>query len=179
MKEKFEFCIKIVENIILAFLGILFVLLMILAIQKYIFKVQYPSFGGKTAFVVKTESMNPAILTNDIVVVDKNSRNFEVGDIVSYEDNNKVITHRIIQIEDDNYLLQGDANNSADPIVEKSRIVGKVVKIVPNFRLWKMVLLDIKVDICLAITICLFLITKILNIFEEKTDGKEEKVFKN
>lgn len=179
MENKFKFFIKIIENIIIVFLGLILILLIALAVKKYILKEKFPSFWGQTIFVVKTESMYPTLLTDDIVIVDKNDRDFKVGDIVSYEENDYVVTHRIIAIEDEKLILQGDANNSADPAVEKARVVGKVTKTLRNLKIWKMIILDTRVDICLALTLCLLIVIKILNRFEEKMNGKEEKIFKD
>ena len=179
MKNKISFVIKCIENCILLIIGMLLILLLILAVQKYVFKNKYPSFNGVTAFIVRTESMHPTLLTNDIVLVDKEDRDFKVGDIVSYEEKNYVVTHRITQINDHEIILKGDANNTVDEPIDDSKIVGKVIKIVPNLRIWLLVLSDIKVDICLGATLCIYIILKILMVVEEKMNVKEEKVFKN
>ena len=179
MKNKISYVIKIIENCILIMLGLALIVLLILATQKFIFKNKYPSFKGVTAFIVRTESMYPTLLTNDIVLVDKDSHEFEVGDIVSYEEKDYIVTHRITQINDDEIILRGDANNTLDTPISKSKVVGKVIKIVPNLRIWLMVLSDIKVILCICVTLCLYIIIKILMVIEEKMNVKEEKVFKN
>ena len=179
MKNKISFVIKSIENCILLLLGSVLIVLIIFTIQKYILKNQYPSFNGITAFIVRTESMYPTLLTNDIVLVDKTDHNYIVGDIVSYEENNYVVTHRITEVNNNEVILRGDANNTFDMPIDKSRIVGKVIKIVPNLRIWLMVLSDIKVDLCICVTLSLYIIIKILMVVEEKMNVKEEKVFKN
>ena len=174
-----EIILNSIKNVILIILAIIFIALLILFIEKYLFKVEYPSVNGVTAFVVKTESMYPVLLTNDIVLVDLEDRNYQVNDILSYKSKNYVITHRVKEINNDKLILRGDANNSDDPEIDKKDVVGKVVRIVPNFRIWINVLKDIKVIICIIVTIVLFITIKILKFIEEKMNGKEEKIFKN
>ena len=174
-----EIILNSIKNVILIILAIIFIALLILFIEKYLFKVEYPSVNGVTAFVVKTESMYPVLLTNDIVLVDLEDHNYQVNDILSYKSKNYVITHRVKEINNDKLILRGDANNSDDPEIDKKDVVGKVVRIVPNFRIWINVLKDIKVIICIIVTIVLFITIKILNFIEEKMNGKEEKIFKN
>ena len=174
-----EIIINSIKNVILIVLAIIFIALLILFIEKYLFKVEYPSVNGVTAFVVKTESMYPVLLTNDIVLVDLEDRNYQVNDILSYKSKNYVITHRVKEINNDKLILRGDANNSDDPEIDKKDVVGKVVRIVPNLRIWINVLKDIKVIICIVITMVLYITIKILKVIEEKMNGKEEKIFKN
>ena len=159
-----EIILNSIKNVILIILAIIFIALLILFIEKYLFKVEYPSVNGVTAFVVKTESMYPVLLTNDIVLVDLEDRNYQVNDILSYKSKNYVITHRVKEIKNDKLILD---------------VVGKVVRIVPNLRIWINVLKDIKVIICIIVTIVLFITIKILKFIEEKMNGKEEKIFKN
>ena len=168
-----------IKNVILVIITLVFIALFILFIEKYLFKIEYPSVNGITAFIVKTESMYPALLTNDIVLVDLEDRNYQINDILSYKSKNYVITHRVKEINNDKLILRGDANNSDDPEIDKKDVVGKVVRIVPNLRIWINVLKNIKVIICIVITMVLYITIKILKVIEEKMNGKEEKIFKN
>ncbi len=179
MIKVIDVIINSIKNVILVILTLVFIALFILFIEKYLFKIEYPSVNGITAFIVKTESMYPALLTNDIVLVDLKDDNYQVNDILSYKSENYIITHRVIQIDNDKLILRGDANNSNDPAIEKNDVVGKVVRIVPNLRIWINVLKDIKVIICIVITMVLYITIKILKVIEEKMNGKEEKIFKN
>ncbi|MBR3720698.1 MAG: signal peptidase I [Clostridia bacterium] len=174
-----EIILNSIKNVILIILAIIFIALLILFMEKFLFKVEYPSVNGITAFIVRTESMYPVLLTNDIVLVDLKDDNYQVNDILSYKSENYVITHRLIQIDNDKLILRGDANNSNDPEIDKKDVVGKVVRIVPNLRIWINVLKDIKVIICIILTLVLYITINILKFIEEKMNGKEEKIFKN
>ncbi len=97
------------------------------------------SIGGVKLYSVQSGSMEPAIGTGSMVMV-KSQANYEVGDIITYQerqDPQKTITHRIIKKEYtgiDRYTTKGDANDSPDAnIVIPSRIIGKVIFNVPYF----------------------------------------------
>ena len=91
-----------------------------------------PAVFGWSWAVVISGSMEPAIRVNDLVVVHEQSR-YEVGDIITYETGNSVVTHRIIEKDAAHYITQGDANNTHDlnPVPE-NRVVGKVVAVIPG-----------------------------------------------
>lgn len=70
--------------------------------------------------------MEPTLKTNSLIIV-KESDSYKVNDIVTYKLDGEYITHRIIEINDDSIITQGDANNAADEAISKDMIVGKVV----------------------------------------------------
>ncbi len=88
--------------------------------------------------VVKSGSMEPAIRTGSLVLIDQTG-SYEVGDIVTYQRNNYTtpVTHRIIEKSDDDqegsiYITKGDANETRDiEPVSKSMILGQVRFSVP------------------------------------------------
>lgn len=87
--------------------------------------------------VVITESMYPAIKAYDTVVIDTkvDPDSLQIGDIISYRtDNDMMITHRIIGIEDVDdtrlFTTQGDHNPRPDETTVTSEdIIGKYVRI--------------------------------------------------
>ena len=68
----------------------------------------------------------------------------------------EIITHRIIEINGEDILTQGDANSGKDKLINKTNVIGKVVKIIPKLGIWINVFTDIKVIIPITITIVLF-----------------------
>lgn len=70
------------------------------------------------AVAVASGSMEPEISKGDIVIVDKNYNEINVGDVLAYKHDQKVIIHRIYRIikTDDEYFIytKGDANNDYD-----------------------------------------------------------------
>ena len=82
------------------------------------------------ALAIGSESMTNAINKGDLVIIDKKYKKLSEGDILAFNESNKIIVHRITQVIDDKaglYKTKGDKNNSEDSwIVEKENIVGKV-----------------------------------------------------
>lgn len=91
-------------------------------------------------FIVLSGSMRPNIKEGSIVFVNRNIKNFQVNDIITYINPNnpqEFITHRIISISNkDNRLVfetQGDTNNQKDDwFVYKESIFGKVIFTIPS-----------------------------------------------
>ena len=77
---------------------------------------------------VVSGSMEPTIKVGDLIFIDLDNNDYTIGDIVTYRDEyNSFVTHRIMYIEDDSYILKGDANNAIDKPISASQIVGKYV----------------------------------------------------
>ena len=89
-------------------------------------------FQGYRIATVVSGSMEPTITTGSIVVMDSNETDPEVGDIICYQREDKVIMHRLISIENGAYTTQGDANAFQDPAFTKDRIQGTVIYDIPN-----------------------------------------------
>ena len=99
-------------------------------VQRVLFKIQIPLVFGFGNAVIVTGSMEPTIVPGDIVLIQKR-QNYAVGDIVTYQSASP-ITHRIVEKTESGYITQGDANNTRDDEIASSRIIGKVVKIIPK-----------------------------------------------
>ena len=54
------------------------------------------------------------------------------NDIIAYQSGNMVVVHRIIEVEPDTVITQGDANNAPDAPIRKEMIKGKVVHWIPG-----------------------------------------------
>ena len=88
-----------------------------------------PMIFGLKPEVVTTGSMIPTYDIGSIIYykhVDKSE--IQVSDAITYRLNDKeVVTHRVVRIENDKFITQGDANNVADSMpVEYERVEGKV-----------------------------------------------------
>lgn len=112
----FDLCIFVVTLILLLFVGCF----------------TLPRLFGITPFSVKSASMEPAIPTGSIVFVNRNDREVELGDIITYgistgKQKGVYVTHRVHKIKE-NGLIQtkGDANESADGFMEPDAVVGTV-----------------------------------------------------
>lgn len=166
----FKKIISIIMNIFTFIITLLVLFLLYKTILVKIYHKDYVSTFGYSIFEIVTGSMEPTLSINDYIIV-KNTDNISEGDIITYKEENTFITHRIIKINGDEIITQGDANNSTDKKISKSMIIGKVVKVLPNLGVIKSILLTPKI----IISICIFIL--LLNLClsykpEEKEKGK-------
>lgn len=77
------------------------------------FNNQLPMPFGFGASVVLSPSMDPTLKVNDLVFVTAEDE-YQVGDIVVYQDESTLVIHRIISIDGDMIRTKGDANNTPD-----------------------------------------------------------------
>ena len=81
--------------------------------------------------VVLSGSMEPEMSVGDLIVVHEDD-DYVVGDVVVFQESGMLITHRIVDIQEDEYVTKGDANNAEDQPILITNIVGKVVFCVPG-----------------------------------------------
>ena len=95
---------------------------------------QMPMPFGIGAAVVQSGSMEPAFYTGDLLFVSA-SKDYGVGDVVVYQQQNVLVVHRVIDIsgDGDTVTTKGDANNVADAPFSSSLIKGCVIGRVPAF----------------------------------------------
>ena len=87
-----------------------------------------PTINGYAYLEVISGSMEPKIRIGDIVIIDTKVNSYKVKDIVTFRDTNgSFVTHRIIEIKDNEIITQGDANNTIDDAITKDQIVGRYV----------------------------------------------------
>lgn len=77
--------------------------------------------------VVMTGSMDPTITADDLIIV-KKTNDYDIDDIVVYQSEGILIVHRIIRIEGEMIITQGDANDGEDAPIKKDQIKGEVIK---------------------------------------------------
>lgn len=85
---------------------------------------------GYGAAVVLSGSMEPTVSMGDLVFV-KETADYQEGDIVVYQELGILVMHRIISVEGDTVITQGDANNIADAPIHKDQIRGIVFGWIP------------------------------------------------
>ena len=159
--------VKIVSNTIFVILSIIVAILIYNVIQLSFFDKPYMNLFGHSLFEVQTGSMSGTLEVGDIIVV-KLTKEVKENDIVTYIENNAVITHRILEINDKTITTKGDANNTEDEPITKDDIIGKVVFTFKNVAIWKQVFRTPQVYILVIITLVLFGIST--SIKEEKKE---------
>ena len=118
---------KIFKYIILSVLIILFIINLILSFEEntHIF--------GIYMFNIVSESMEPTLEINDVVVVQRcEPSQLQKKDIITFQQDNRIISHRIMDITKENgtikFKTKGDNNDIPDPgKVEEGQVYGKVL----------------------------------------------------
>ena len=80
---------------------------------------------------VLSDSMYPTIKTGDVIMVVPKDE-YKIGDIVAFEDGAMIVTHRIIdENEDGTFVTKGDyiGNSRDDMPLQEKYIIGKVVNV--------------------------------------------------
>lgn len=122
---------KIISKVIVVLLALLLLLNLYTIIMRQALGVKQPSVFGFSSAVVLSGSMEPAIRVDDMVIVHKQS-SYELQDVIMYEGENSMITHRIVGTNEGAYITRGDSNNTDDPAVPAEKVVGKVVCTIPG-----------------------------------------------
>jgi len=125
MKEKTKIRIIIIELILALFLMI------------PIFLNNYTFF-----FLIVSNSMNPLIYKNDIVLVRNSKNNLKdyVGKVVAYYNpiNSSIMVHRAVGKNDDFLLTKGDNSSWIDfYVVPENRVIGDVVFVIKTSKIFK------------------------------------------
>lgn len=81
--------------------------------------------------VILSGSMEPEMSVDDLIIVHE-SNDYVVGDVVVFQGSGMLITHRIIDIQGNEYITKGDANNVEDQPILDSNIVGEVIFCIPG-----------------------------------------------
>lgn len=126
---------KIASGIVTVVLALIVSLTLGLSFYSYNAKMlnhdAFPMPFGVGVSMVLTGSMEPEFYAGDLIVVTK-ADEYALRDIVVYQSGQKAVVHRIIEIDGDMCVTQGDANNAADEPIEMSTIKGKVAFSIPK-----------------------------------------------
>jgi len=81
---------------------------------------------GYEAYQILSGSMEPTLMTGEIVLINTNDQDVKVGEIIAFRTGDHVVIHRIANcVSDCVYITKGDANISEDLIpVEQWQILG-------------------------------------------------------
>ena len=118
---------KIFKYIILNILIILFIINLILSFEENM------HILGIYMFNIVSESMEPTLEINDVVVVQKcEPKRLQKGDIITFKQEERTISHRIVDITKTKDIIKfetkGDNNKISDPdFVEAEQVYGKVL----------------------------------------------------
>ena len=174
--------VKSIKNCLRYIATVFLVLLVSLCIYTFvvtdILKKDYVNVFGYTYFVVATGSMSGTIEVDDIIFV-KLTKDVQVNDVITFKNKDgDIITHRLIQKNEDSYITKGDVNNVADESIQKNQIIGKVnFSISPSFIL-KSIAIFLIIFILLALINFDNIIKKYIVKENSKTTMDEDSVSK-
>lgn len=167
---------KILKKLPGIFLNIIMIIVFIIMLiagycflQINVFNKEYINIFGYSVFQIKSGSMESKLKVGDVIIVNiiDSTDTIKKDEIISYIDEGKIITHRIVEIDENSIITKGDANNANDKPIKRSQVIGKVVKVIPNVAIWTRVLKTKEVYTMIIITIVLFVITFSINTDNE------------
>ena len=115
--------LSILGTIVCIILAVILVINCTLIVKSYTNKDKVPDFAGHRPFIVLTGSMEPVIMGGDLIITKEvDPSQIKKGDIISFTDPDgngvTVVTHRVIEIINDenglSFKTKGDANNVED-----------------------------------------------------------------
>lgn len=154
MYKVFEKVAHIILNLIIAFVFLLVIIVGYNYIQLQIMNKDYSNFFGYTVLQVSTGSMAKTLNVYDVILV-KITKEVEVNDVITYKKDNELITHRIMQMNEEKLITKGDANNTEDEEITKDAVIGKVISVYPQIGIWAKVFSEPNVLISVFITLVL------------------------
>ena len=135
----------------------------------------FPNYFGHTFFEVASGSMRPTLDINDVILIKIGTDNIKKDDIIAFEYEKSIITHRVVFIGGDNIVVKGDNNNTIDKPINKNQVIGIMTKKYSKLGLWKKVIMDPKILIALFITLLLFDFALAYNKQETKPNQVKKK----
>ena len=170
-KENVKIAKKVIE--IIAIILIYNIILIALSSAN---KISVVNILGYKSYIIKTNSMEPTISINDVVITKKvKKEKIKKGDVITFLQDGEVITHRITQIEDNgNYTTKGDNNNIEDTFkITYENIEGKHILTIPYLGKIVQALDNKIVFLIITLIILIFMLITIQN--QEKRENRREK----
>lgn len=170
----YEKIVNVILDILITIFGVFLLISIYNNVQVKILGNEYSSFFGYSTFEVQTGSMADTINPGDWIVV-KVTKNVKLDDIITYSQKGEFITHRVVEAYKDSFITKGDANNSKDNAINKSQVVGKVVKILPCFGIIRKTFFNPLV--LLTLTLTLYSISYVLRNIKNNDESAKEKKY--
>lgn len=151
-------------------------------IIKYIINPkETPDFFGFKAYEIVSKSMENTINKNDVIIVQDLSKNeIKINDIIAFNNNNEVITHRIIDIENINgqtfYTTKGDNNKYPDKEkVNYEQIEGKYIFKISKLGYFMNIIKN-KYFLTILLLIFVFCLIHIVKVKQRKIRREKKKI---
>lgn len=111
---------KIFKTFLIACLGVLLIINLIMLYKQKIKKEEIPSIGNISIFNIVSESMEPTINVNDLIIIKRcKESDIQKGDIITYKkQDGTIVSHKIVKINKEEghniYTTKGDNNQNED-----------------------------------------------------------------
>lgn len=163
---------------IIILLPVLFVNAVIL-INSWVHPNEIPSFFGWKPFIVLSGSMESEIYSGDIVVVKEvDKKNLKVNDVIAFKNDDIVVTHRIVEIVNENgttkYITKGDNNNTQD----KDYVLPENVEGLYQFKVSNLGNLAMFIQTPTGMLVCLLIPILLLILVQVSENAKNKKYIK-
>ncbi len=156
MKRDYLYLItKIISNFLLIVLSFIILICIYSFVCLNVLNHKYVNLFSFSVFSIGSNSMAPFITTNDLILV-KLTDDVNVGDVITFQEDDVLITHRIISSNAKGFVTKGDANNTEDKSISKDMIVGKVVHVFTNYGVWFKVITTPKIICLICVTLFMF-----------------------
>ena len=141
-----------------------------------------PTLFGHQMYFIRTGSMSDYLVPGDIIFSKTYDggelRAGEDGDVVTYlgevEGKRAMITHRVIEVDGDTVITQGDANESADAPIKKSDIEAVMVhKAVIIDKIYSIISSTWGFWLLIFTPIALLIVSEIVSLVKELKKEKE------
>ena len=170
-KENVKIAKKVIEVI-----AIILVYNIILIAISSANKINIINIFGYKSYIIKTNSMEPTISTNDVVIAKKvEKEKIKKGDVITFLQDGEVITHRITKIDENGeYTTKGDNNNIEDTFkITYDKIEGKHILTIPYLGAVVRALDNQIVFLIITLIVLIFILITIQN--QEKKENRREK----
>lgn len=186
MKERTKKIGKIIKTILNILVGIVLIAFIVVVLLQR-FSDNKLSFFNYRMFTVVSESMKPKYDIGDVLVAKETEPSeIKVGDTISYQGvsgslANKVITHEVVKIEQDEngkYLFhaKGLANIVEDPVLSEDQLYGVVVyKSVILSLIYRIVNTNIGFYLFIIVPILYIIGSEVISNLLEKEEKKRQK----
>lgn len=134
---------------------------------------------GHELYVVKSGSMEPAIHTGSVCVVNTNADydDMKVGDIIAFKSGKAKVTHRVKAVTKEGIETKGDANEDSDGIaVNPENFLGETIYSVPYIGYVLVELSTVRGKIILITAIAALVLLGMLVNESKLSDEKKEKM---
>ena len=128
-KKALNFCVLVIMSILL-------LINLYILVAKIFLNIPYPTILGYTNAILISGSMIPELEVHDMIIIHKTD-NYDIDDIITFQQGERLVTHRIVDKTNDNYITKGDYNNIVDQQnVSNDKVIGKVAFVIPKCGLY-------------------------------------------